>query len=473
MSALPLRRWLILALAVVLVVPILVTGTVAFHLLGSPPHDPIGPAATRLRSEAARWHDPAWQTQTARELGRAGVAFVLTENGREFYRSAPDPLAIGGAGTHTVRETEAVDPGGAATLVADVYARADSGPPQALRNWIAPTVGVTTLALTLAGVGWFFGRTVVAPLAATSAAARRIAAGDLDVALPSSRVREVAEVNTAFAAMGEALRTSLRQQAAMEHERRLFIGAVVHDLRTPLFSLRGHLEGFARGLADTPEKQARYLAVARDKTEALERLVSDLFDFTRLDYLDQAPRREPLDLAALLRRIVETARPRAEGKDLALLVETPSPPVAIDADAHLLTRAVENLLDNALRHTPRGGRVVVTCSAETDPVRFSVADTGLGIPPADLPHLFKPLFRGETSRNRRTGGAGLGLTIARRIVLAHGGDIVAANHEGGAIFTATLPQHNPARPAARDGTSQVDEPGSVADRVALAVPAHR
>jgi signal transduction histidine kinase len=458
MSVLPLRRWLVLALAVVLAVPFLVTGTVAFHLLGSPPQDATEAAARRLRDDAASWHDPAWQAATARDLSADGLAFVLSENGQEFFRSTADPLA-GEHGTRIVRRIEIADADPSRTATAYVYADADFGPPAAVHNWIVPLVGLTTLALTLGGVGWFFGRTVVGPLAATSHAARQIAAGDLDVALPSSRVREVAEVNTAFAAMSDALRTSLQQQATMEQERRLFIAAIVHDLRTPLFSLRGYLEGFAKGLADTPEKQARYVAVAQDKTAALERLVSDLFDFTRLDYLDLAPRREPLDLSALLRRLVEAARPRAEAKELAVLVDASTQPCPIDGDPHLLTRAIENLLDNAFRHTPNGGRVVASCAADPDGVRFSVADSGPGIPPHDLPHLFTPLFRGETSRNRRTGGAGLGLTVARRILLAHGGDLTAANRpEGGAIFVGTVPLLAPQRAAPTAARSDAETP---------------
>jgi signal transduction histidine kinase len=257
--------------------------------------------------------------------------------------------------------------------------------------------------------------------------------------VPDSRVREVAEVGAAFGTMGAALRDSLRRQAAIEQERRLFIGAVVHDLRTPLFSLRGYLEGLSAGVADTPEKRARYVAVAEEKAAALERLVADLFDYTRLEYLEQAPRTQPLDLVALLRRAVEGMRPRAEARGLALRL-CAAMPCPIDADSHLLTRAIENLLDNAVRYTPSGGSVRVSCAEGAEGVAFSVADTGPGIPIADLPHLFTPLYRGESSRNRRTGGAGLGLTIARRIIRAHGGDLRACNgDEGGAIFTASLP----------------------------------
>jgi signal transduction histidine kinase len=306
--------------------------------------------------------------------------------------------------------------------------------------WRVPVTAIATLLVTLGAIAWFLGRMVLRPLAATSRAARRVAVGDLEVELPPSRVREVAEVGAAFEAMGAALRESLQAQAELEQERRLAIGAVVHDLRTPLFSLRGYLEGLEEGLADTPEKRARYVAVAREKAAALERLVADLFDYTRLEYLEQAPNRQPLDLGALLRRLVDGLQPQAAAKGVALALDCPPEPCVVDGDGHLLARAVENLLDNALRHTPGGGSVRVACHAERGGAAFTVADTGPGIPAQDLPHLFTPLYRGETSRNRRTGGAGLGLTIARRILLAHGGDLTARNGaEGGAVFTGWLP----------------------------------
>ena len=110
----------------------------------------------------------------------------------------------------------------------------------------------------------------------------------------------------------------------------------------------------------------------------------------------------------------------------------------------MLTRVVENLLDNALRHTPVGGRIRVEWGREGATLHFTVADSGPGIAGHDLPHLFTPLYRGETSRNRQTGGAGLGLAIARRILRAHGGDLTVANGPvGGAVFTATLPLADP------------------------------
>ncbi|WP_255358732.1 sensor histidine kinase [Geobacillus icigianus] len=114
------------------------------------------------------------------------------------------------------------------------------------------------------------------------------------------------------------------------------------------------------------------------------------------------------------------------------------------ADEHLLTRAIDNLLNNALRHTPDEGKITISLNETDKNIEISVIDTGEGISPKDLPYLFTPLYRGEGSRNRKTGGAGLGLTIAKKIFLAHGGDLRASNHisHGGAVFTAYLPKEN-------------------------------
>ena len=432
---LPIRRWLALALVITLCLPLAVTASVATSRVHGPWNGQID--ATRLlRNDAARWTDPAWQGTTRDALAAQGIAFVLYSGDREIYRSTPDPIAADQYRSRTVQRI--VVAGANGTQTALIYA--DSQPNVEGEHWEIPFAALAALVLTLAAIGWFLRRMVLRPLAATSRAARQIAIGDLDVQVPDSRVREVAEVSAAFGAMGAALRGSLRRQAAIEQERRIFIGAIVHDLRTPLFSLRGYLEGLAEGVANTPEKRSRYVAVAQEKALALERLVADLFDYTRLEYLEQAPNPQPLDLGAILLRAVEGLRPRAEAKGLTLELQTEALPSQFEADDHLLTRAIENLLDNAIRYTPEGGRVRVVGEADGQGVSLSVSDNGPGIPPADLPHLFTPLYRGESSRNRRTGGAGLGLTIARRIIRAHGGDLKASNgSEGGAIFTASLP----------------------------------
>ncbi len=288
-------------------------------------------------------------------------------------------------------------------------------------------------------VGVFMGRAVLRPLAAMSQASRQIAAGDLSFDLPPSNVREVAQVSAAFSAMGDGLRSALRRQAQLEEERRFFISAIAHDLRTPLFSLRGYLEGLERGVASTPEKAERYVKVCQEKADELERLVADLFAYTRVEHLDQAPACAPLDLADVVRKTAEGMRPLAEAKSITLVLDGRDGVCEAEGDAHLLGRAIANLLDNALRHTPPGGTIWLRWQPEPEGCRLSVADSGPGIDPRDLPRLFEPLYRGEVSRSRQTGGAGLGLAIARRILQAHGGELTAANRaSGGAEFTGTL-----------------------------------
>lgn len=455
-GTLPIRRWLALALATVFLVPVCVTVAFAVASVREAPHDDRADAIRYLRADADQWGDPAWQETAKADLARNNVAFILVEDDREIYRSTADPLVGDDGDNHTRVVQRSIISEPDPHQVAYVYANPETGPPDEVPVELLPFVALSALALTLTGIAWFLGRTVLKPLAATSQAARQVAAGDLDIELPSSRVREVAEVKTAFEAMSDGLRASLQHQSELEQERRLFIGAIVHDLRTPLFSLRGYLEGFEKGLADTPEKRSRYIAVAQEKAAELERLIADLFAYTRLEYLDQAPNREPLSLGVHLKRLVDGLQPQAEAKGVALTIAEGLDACVVDGDTHLLTRAVENLLDNALRYTPSGGTVQVECHAEEDRMVFSVADSGPGIAEHDLPHLFTPLYRGETSRNRRTGGAGLGLTIARRILLAHGGDLIAQNGpHGGAVFTGSLPAAEP-----RDPQSKSAEPES-------------
>lgn len=300
-------------------------------------------------------------------------------------------------------------------------------------------VPIVVFLLTMACIAWLTGRMVLRPLAAMDEAAHSIAGGNLEIAVPAPPLREVAEVAEAFRAMSDALRDSIERQAELEQERRLFVSAIAHDLRTPLFSLRGYLEGLERDIANTPEKRATYLRICQDQANTLERMVGDLFTYAQLEYLAQEPVREPLELGEVVRAVIEATRLRAEAKQITLMLAPSRRRCPVAADRHLLERAVRNVLDNALRYTPAGGTVRVCWWDEGSTCVFAVCDTGPGFAPDDLPHLFSPLYRGDTSRNSQTGGAGLGLAIARRIMLAHGGDLIAANaHDGGAEVTGRL-----------------------------------
>ena len=155
-----------------------------------------------------------------------------------------------------------------------------------------------------------------------------------------------------------------------------------------------------------------------------------------MEYLEQTLRHERVDLGPLMERVVDGLQPLAREKRVDLALDGPPGHCLVEGDAHLLERAVENLLDNALRYTPSGGRIMVQWSTAADRVTFAVADTGPGIAAEDLSHFFDPLYKGDASRNPEAGGVRLGLRIARRTLRAHRGDLTAANREGGgAVFT--------------------------------------
>lgn len=471
--ALPLRLWLILTVLAVVVS----TGVAWIALAGAMTSwqmhaDDARLSAVRriIGASPAAWHNPSWQHTAAGELRSIGVETQIVQiagnsSGHVAYATpgASAFLATGsrsqaGTGTYSSQgptnelipisgrqaptfEKIAISGPAARSPIRGVaflwFTRPAAGSPSLLL-WPLAAAGVILAVVVIALV--LFSRSVLNPLAAMNRAVEGIAGGELDVRLPRSAAREVAEVSTALEAMSVALRDALTRQTQLEEDRKLFIGAIAHDLRTPLFMLRGYLQGLESGVAGTPEKRAHYISACRAKADALERLISDLFAYTRLEYLEQEPERIQMEFGALLEGAVDGVQPLAASKGIRLTVDRPGEPCLVLGDAQMLTRVVENLLDNALRHTPEGEWIEVRWRRQGDLVMTTVTDSGPGIAQQDLPHLFTALYRGETSRNRRTGGAGLGLTIAQRIMRAHGGDLIAANNAtGGAVFTATLP----------------------------------
>jgi signal transduction histidine kinase len=303
----------------------------------------------------------------------------------------------------------------------------------AATRWaVALGAGLAALGTVLAVVVLFLRRWVLQPLARLAADAERIAGGELDIEPSPTRAREVAQVGAALHGMAGGLRDALRTSAAAEHERRFMVTAIAHDLRTPLFTLRGSLEALERGIGD-----ARYLEHAQTKAAHLDRLVSDLFTFSRLEYARETIGFEDVDVAALARRAAEDVEPLAAARGCALEVRGAQRTLVARADPDALMRVLINLLDNAIRHGR--GRVVLRAQRANGAIRIEVADDGPGFAPDDLPHVFEPLFRSDRARAAASGGTGLGLAIARRLARAHGGEVEAANAPGGgALATLTL-----------------------------------
>jgi signal transduction histidine kinase len=323
-------------------------------------------------------------------------------------------------------------------------------PSAAVRVAATALVGLVALALALVAGVVLLRRWVVAPLARLAADAQRIAGGELDVTPVSSRTREVAEVGAALHGMADGLRGALAERETAEEQRRFLVSAIAHDLRTPLFTLRGSLEAIEHGIGNGDQ-----LRRAQDKATLLDRLVGDLFTFSRLEYAGPELEREPLDVVRLAREAADTVDPQ-------IVVAAPDDAVVLDGDHAVLLRVLVNLLDNAARHAR--SRVELRVSAGEAEVRLEILDDGPGIDPDDLPQLFEPLFRADRTRNSATGGAGLGLAIVRRLTAAHGGTVEAGNRpEGGACFTVRYPRPRAERTSGlRSGGAPDDGPRRVA-----------
>jgi signal transduction histidine kinase len=278
------------------------------------------------------------------------------------------------------------------------------------------------LTLVLAAGYALLRRWVVRPLTRLSADIEHVAGGHVAVAPVASRAREVADIGAALNGMADELRAALAERDAAEEQRRFLVTAIAHDLRTPLFTLRGSLEAIEQGIGDTD-----HLRRAQDKATVLDGLVDDLFTYSRLEYAGPELVRAPVDATALAREAAQTVDPR-------IVVTTPAGPVIVDGDRAALLRVLVNLLDNAVRHAR--DRVELAVADDGASVAFIVTDDGPGIDPTALPHLFEPLFRADRTRNSATGGSGLGLAIVDRLTTAHGGTVTAdAAPGGGARFT--------------------------------------
>jgi signal transduction histidine kinase len=257
----------------------------------------------------------------------------------------------------------------------------------------------------------------------------------------SGRGDEVDRIGAALAAISLHVRDQAEQLRQAEAMRRDLVASVAHDLRTPLASLRGYLETLLlrRHLLEA-EEQLTYLQTALRQSEHLQTLITGLFDLVKLEGGETQLNPEPLQVAELVQDVVLKLVPSARRNGVSLCGSLSERVPFIYGDVGLLERVFENVLDNAIRYTPSGGRVSLSVSAAPDAVEVEISDTGRGIPPGDIPHIFERFYRVDKSRNRESGGVGLGLTIAKQIIDMHSGQIAVSSHLGaGTSFTITLP----------------------------------
>ena len=277
-----------------------------------------------------------------------------------------------------------------------------------LGPWGAIALAIVLFAVVSFAIGGGV-RRMTRPLSSLIEAAHKIESGDYSAQVPEWGSPDIRSVARAFNAMTARLK-------AIDEQRRNFMADVTHELRTPLSVIRGQAEAIADGVYPA---DASHLAPILDATQTLDRLVDDLRTLVETDSGNLVLHKEPTDIGGLVHDTVESFRAQPESKGLSLTLEYPDKLPTIEVDPARIRQVISNLLSNAIRHTPSGGSVKVTVGSASDQVTITVSDTGAGIPPDLLPHVFERFAKGPNST-----GSGLGLAIAHEIVSAHGGQLL-------------------------------------------------
>lgn len=290
-------------------------------------------------------------------------------------------------------------------------------------------------------LGYIFSSALTDRIQLLDRAAQAISEGKLQARTPPLGRDEVAELGKTFNQMAARLEEADRKQREAEALRRDLIAWVSHDLQTPLASVQAIIEALADGLVEDPETEQRYLRTAQRNIGSLSLLIDDLFQMAQIDAGGLKLECEYGSLNDLISDTLESFSETAARRGIHMDGELATGVDPVWMDARRIGRVLDNLVSNALRHTPEGGTVQVRAEPAEELVRVEVSDNGPGIPEQDLPLIFERFYRGEKSRSRATGGAGLGLAIAQGFVQAHQGDIGVESVSGeGARFYFTLPR---------------------------------
>ena len=366
-------------------------------------------------------------------IAAGAVAVLLDGTG---WAAAPllDPAGLPAGGVLVLPLTQTLD---------EELAPSRAGYRQAFALVLA-AVFVLTLAFVLLTTRWLVGR-----VQRVTRRVEMLGEGEYAARLPGEGPDEVGRLAAAVNQMAAAVERSIQALEATDRLRRELVANVGHDLRTPLAALSGYLEEAERLAPSDPVRAAAALAVARRQAAHAAALVADLFELAQLERAAAPPlRRAPVPVGELVRDVAAAHRPAAQAAGVALQTDLPPGLPTLDADGARLFRVLDNLVGNALRHTPAGGAVGIRVVPGGDGgVVIAVSDTGEGIAPDELARVFERYFRGGGARTRseRGGqgdgsGSGLGLAIARAVAEAHGGALTAASTVGeGSTFTLRLP----------------------------------
>jgi signal transduction histidine kinase len=272
-------------------------------------------------------------------------------------------------------------------------------------------------------------RRALAPLTRMTQITRQIAAGDFSTRVPTVSRDEVGRLAQAFNRMAESLKK-------LENLRRSLMIDVAHELRTPLTNIRGYLEALNDEVVP-PSKET--FSLLQSETMRLVQLVEDVLRLARADAARDALKVEDIDIAVAVRKAIEPFSPTFEQKQLEVSIDLPLEGLSVPADPDRLVRVLRNLIDNAARYTPAGGKFSIGAASEAEKIHLDFVNTVGEFQPEDLPYIFERFYRGEKSRSRLHGGAGIGLAIVKELAEAHGGSVGARLENNDLCIRLTLP----------------------------------
>ena len=288
-------------------------------------------------------------------------------------------------------------------------------------------------------LGFFLSIALTDKIRAIDRAAKKIAQGNFDVRIPVEGGDEMAGLAISFNRMAEQLQENTKKQKELDFLRRDLIAWIGHDLQTPLASIRAIIEALADEMVDDPETIQRYLITAKKDVRSLSLLIDDLFQMAQLDAGGLTIHKEMNSISDLVSDTVESFSELAQKQGVQLAGKVAPGFDHFYLDAPRISRVFNNLVTNALRHTPSGGVIDIQVIPQADHAIIEVSNSGEMIPSEDIPFLFERFYRGEKSRSRATGGSGLGLAISKGVVEAHGGTIGVESQLGRTCFFFTLP----------------------------------
>ncbi|MBC2097805.1 HAMP domain-containing histidine kinase [Listeria booriae] len=311
-----------------------------------------------------------------------------------------------------------------------------------MQKWGIPIVGIILLFgfLVIALLSYFVAKSVIQPILHLKEGAEKIEAGNLDFEMEKTTGKnEIATLISTFEKMRIRLKKSLEVQEQYENNRKELLSNISHDLKTPITSIVGYIEGIQDGVANTPEKQAKYLEIAHTKAKDMNALIDELFLFSKLDLHKEPFYMRSVDLNALLAQIAEESEFSFPDAQISLTV--PDEKLMTKADREKLKRVFENLIHNSMKYMDKTqAKITIQLEKQQDMAIITFGDNGKGIPDANLNAIFDRFYREEQSRNSNTGGSGLGLSIAKQIVEEHQGRIWATSELGvGTAVCVALP----------------------------------